>query len=77
MKGNAKIMPNRKLSPYENYQIEVKDNKLIIIVDLDESNVALKESNSGQSMVVSTTGGAVVVPQTRYKLNLNLYYPAG
>jgi len=77
LKGNAKIMPNRKLSPYENYQIEVKDNKLIIIVDLDESNVALKESNSGQSMVVSTTGGAVVVPQTRYKLNLNLYYPAG
>jgi len=70
-------MPNKKLSPYENYQIEVKDNKLIIIVDLDESNVALKESNSGQSMVVSTTGGAVVVPQTRYKLNLNLYYPAG
>jgi len=70
-------MPNRKISPYENYQVKVEDNKLTIIIDLDESKVALKESNSGQSIVVSTTGGAVVVPQTRYKLNLNLYYPAG
>lgn len=75
-KGEGKM--GNKTDRYANYQIEYKKNSgtLHIVIDLDESRIDVQPSKSGNSMVIATTGGAVQVPGTPYRLNLNLYRKA-
>ena len=58
----------------DNVQIEVKDNKAIITIDL---NKEFGPSKSGKTIVVATTRGNVPVPGAEaYRLGLNCYrYP--
>jgi hypothetical protein len=62
-----------KVNRYENYKIEVVDRKLIVTINIDESQVEVAPSSSEKTMIVATTGGAVNVPNTALKLSLNLY----
>ena len=58
----------------DNVQIEVKDNKAIITVDLTKE---FGLSKSGKTIVVATTRGNVPIPGAEtYRLGLNCYrYP--
>ena len=58
----------------DNVQIEIKDNKAIITIDL---NKEFGPSKSGKTIVVATTRGNVPVPGAEaYRLGLNCYrYP--
>ena len=62
-----------KIDRYANHELRVQDDKLIIEIVVDESRVDVQKSGSGKNFVVSTTGGAIVVPGTPYRLNLTLY----
>lgn len=54
----------------ENIQIEVKDGKAIITIDLEHrGNV----SGSGKSVIVASTRGNVPIPGTTVILGLNAY----
>jgi hypothetical protein len=55
----------------KNVQIEVHDHKLIITVDLTQSQ---GPSASGKTEIIATTGGNVAVPgREEIKLGLNVY----
>jgi hypothetical protein len=58
----------------DNVQIEVKDNKAIITIDL---NKEFGESKSGKTIVVATTRGNVPIPGAEtFRIGLNCYkYP--
>jgi len=58
----------------DNVQIEVKDNKAIITIDLSKD---FGESKSGKTIVVATTRGNVPIPGAEaFRLGLNCYkYP--
>ena len=58
----------------DNIEIEVKDNKAIITIDLNKDFGA---SKSGKTIVVATTRGNVPIPGAEdIKLGLNCYkYP--
>ena len=54
----------------QNIQIEVKDGKAIITLDLSHRGGL---SSSGKSVIVSTTSGNVAIPGTEVFLGLNCY----
>ena len=55
----------------ENVNIQVKDGKAIIVIDLAREG---QRSKSGKSVVIATTRGNVSLPgASDYKLGLNLY----
>jgi hypothetical protein len=54
----------------ENVQVEVKDGKAIITIDLTHRG---KPSSSGKSIIVASTGGNQVIPGTQVVLGLNAY----
>ena len=57
----------------ENVQVELKDNKAIITIDLTKE---LGPSASGKSIVIATTRGNVPIPGAEaYKLGVNCYRP--
>ena len=62
-----------KIDRYANHELKVQDDKLVIEIVIDESQVDVQKSSSGKTFVVSTTGGAIVVPGTPYRLNMTLY----
>jgi hypothetical protein len=59
----------------QNVEMQVKDGKLIITVDLSKS---FGTSSSGKSVIVASTGGNVAVPgDESAKVGLNVYRPLG
>ena len=54
----------------QNIQIEVKDGKAIITIDLEHRG---SPSSSGKSVIVATTSGNVTIPGTTVVLGLNAY----
>lgn len=62
-----------KISRYENYKLTVSNGQLTITVNINETEVDVRESGSGKTLVLATTGGAVNVPGTPLKLNMTLY----
>ena len=54
----------------ENVQIEIKDGKAIIIIDLAHRGGL---SSSGKSVIVATTSGNVTIPGSEVVLGLNAY----
>ncbi|MCI0514236.1 hypothetical protein L0128_13550 [candidate division KSB1 bacterium] len=58
----------------DNVQIEVKDNKAIITIDLSQD---FGESKSGKTIVVATTRGNVPIPGAEnFRIGINCYkYP--
>ena len=57
-----------------NIEYEVKDDKLLISVDLDYEHGI---SASGKSIMIASTSGAISIDNTRLeKLNLNIYKKA-
>lgn len=59
----------------QNVEMQVKDGKLIITVDLAQS---FGTSASGKSTLIASTGGNVSVPgQESVKVGLNVYRPRG
>ncbi len=58
----------------DNIEIEVKDNKAVITIDLSKD---FGPSKSGKTIVVATTRGNVAIPGSEdIKLGLNCYkYP--
>jgi hypothetical protein len=53
-----------------NVNMVVQGDKLVITIDLKKEG---KKSASGKSIVIASTHGNVVVPNTKFKLGLNLY----
>ena len=62
-----------KIGRYENHEFSVEDNILTIKVNLDEEEVDVKPSKSGKTQVLATSGGAVRIPGTEYRVNLTVY----
>ncbi len=59
----------------QNVEMQVKDGKLIIPVDLSKS---FGTSGSGKSVIIASTGGNVAVPgHESAKVGLNVYRPLG
>ena len=59
----------------QNVELQVKDSKLMITVDLSKS---FGVSGSGKSTIIASTGGNVSVPgQESVKVGLNVYRPLG
>jgi len=59
----------------QNVEVQVKDGKLMITVDLSKS---FGVSGSGKSTIIASTGGNVSVPgQESVKVGLNVYRPLG
>ena len=59
----------------QNVELQVKDGKLMITVDLSKS---FGVSGSGKSTIIASTGGNVSVPgQESVKVGLNVYRPLG
>ena len=59
----------------QNVELQVKDGKLVITVDLSKS---FGVSGSGKSTIIASTGGNVSVPgQESVKVVLNVYRPLG
>ena len=59
----------------QNVMMEVKDDKLLITVDLSKS---YGTSGSGKSTIIGSTGGNVSVPgHESVKVGLNVYRPLG
>ena len=59
----------------QNVELQVKDGKLIITVDLAKT---FGSSGSGKSVIIASTGGNVSVPgQEAVKVGLNVYRPHG
>ena len=58
----------------ENVQVEVRDNKAVITIDLSKD---FGPSKSGKTIVVATTRGNVAIPGAEtFRLGLNCYkYP--
>lgn len=58
----------------DNVQIELKDNKAIITIDLSKE---FGSSKSGKTIVVATTRGNIPIPGAEnFRLGLNCYrYP--
>ena len=54
----------------ENVQIEIKDGKAIITIDLAHRGGL---SSSGKSVIVATTSGNVAIPGSEVVLGLNAY----
>ena len=54
----------------KNVTMEIKDNKLHIIVDLSKNYGA---SRSGKSKVIASTEGNVAVGKDEVKIGLNVY----
>ncbi len=54
----------------QNIQIEIKDNKAIITIDLTQRGGT---SSSGKSIIVASTGGNIPIPGTQVILGLNAY----
>ena len=59
------------ISRYDNVQMEVQDNHLVITVNLDETEVDVQRSSSGKTLVIATTGGAQKV--NGVSVNLTVY----
>ena len=57
----------------QNIQLEVKDGKAIITIDLAHRGGL---SSSGKSIIVASTGGNVPIPGTDVILGLNAYVKA-
>lgn len=58
----------------QNINMEVKGDKLTIVVDLSKSH---GNSKSGKSVVIATTGGNADVPgKSGIKIGLNIYRKA-
>lgn len=53
-----------------NVQYEVKDGKLVIVVDLSQT---FGRSKSGKTTIVATTSGGQRVPGTEVTVGLNVY----
>ena len=59
----------------QNVELQVKDGKLVITVDLSKT---FGTSSSGKSVIIASTGGNVSVPgQESVKVGLNIYRPIG
>ena len=59
----------------QNVELEVKDGKLLITVDLSKT---FGTSGSGKSVIIASTGGNVAVPgHESAKIGLNVYRPIG
>ena len=59
----------------QNVELEVKDGKLLITVDLSKT---FGTSGSGKSVIIASTGGNVAVPgHESAKIGLNVYRPLG
>jgi len=59
----------------QNVELEVKDGKLLITVDLSKT---FGTSGSGKSVIIASTGGNVAVPSHESaKIGLNVYRPVG
>ena len=56
----------------KNIQIEVRDSKAVITIDLKAEQGA---SKTGKSLVIGTTEGNVTIPGTDIKLGVNCYRP--
>lgn len=60
----------------DNIKTEVKDNKLIITIDVSKKVISnAPESKSGKTCLVATTGGAHEIKGLPLKLALNLMTP--
>lgn len=57
----------------KNVKMTVKDNKLLIEVDLSQEH---GRSKSGKSIIIATTAGNQSVPDTDAKIGLNVYRKA-
>ena len=57
----------------ENVEMEIRDGKLIITVDMSQE---LGLSKSQKSMKIATTGGNVKIPHTDAVIGLNVYRKA-
>jgi len=64
---------NQKVDPYNNVQYEIKNGTLTITIVVDETKVEYRESGSGKSRVVATTGGNITIGMGGMKLGLNVY----
>jgi hypothetical protein len=63
-----------RISSYSNINVAMEDTTLVIRIETDERKISVKPSrSSGKTMVIATTGGAMVVDG--YNLNLTLYRP--
>ena len=59
----------------QNVEMQVRDGKLIITVDLAKT---FGSSGSGKSVIIASTGGNVaVLGQESVKVGLNVYRPVG
>jgi hypothetical protein len=54
----------------ENITVNVTGNKVVLTIDKTKK---LRESGSGKSTIVATTGGNTVIPGTNIVLGLNAY----
>ncbi len=57
----------------QNVQVEIKDGKAIITIDLQHRG---EPSSSGKSIIVATTRGNITIPGTPVVLGLNAYVKA-
>ena len=62
-----------KIDRYENVQVAIEGNELVVRCNINEDQVDAQPSASGKTLVLATSGGAQRVPDTALKLNLTLY----
>lgn len=62
-----------KIDRYENVQVALADGKLTIICNVNEDEVDVQPSQSGKTLVIATTGGAMRIAGSELRLNLTLY----
>ncbi|MCK4302664.1 MAG: hypothetical protein KAY24_00290 [Candidatus Eisenbacteria sp.] len=63
----------KKISRYDNVDIDILDGVMTIRIQLDEEVVNVQPSSSGKTLVLATTGGARPVGDRDLKLNLTVY----
>ena len=62
-----------KIDRYENVQVAIEGDELVIRCNISEDQVDAQPSASGKTLVLATSGGALRIPDTALKLNLTLY----
>lgn len=64
---------SERIDRYANFDLDLTDGILTIRVNVNETQVDVQPSQSGKTMVVATTGGAVKIPHSPLKVNLTVY----
>lgn len=72
MRGEDQAVAD-KVDRYENHEFSVEDGILTVKINLDEEKVDAQPSKSGKTVVLATSGGAVRIPGTDYRINFTVY----